>query len=277
MRQWTLLPLLWDRAMNKIALVTGGSSGIGLQTALALREMGCTVYEISRHERPAEGIFHISADVSDELQVKQAIDQIVEREGRLDILICNAGFGISGAAEFTENEDAKGLLDVNLFGTVNCCRAAIAHMRRQGSGRIICLSSVAAPVAIPFQAWYSVSKAAVSAYAGALRNEVAPFGISVCAVLPGDIRTGFTAARKKSTVGDELYAGRIARSVAVMEHDEQTGMSPAYAGKYLARLAQKKHVKPQYAIGLKYKFFVMLARLLPCTLCSRIVYMLYAR
>ena len=264
--------------MNKtVAAVTGGSSGIGLQTALALLDKGCRVYELSRHDAGTPGVIHITADVSDEKQVRSAIDEIVSREGRLDILVCNAGFGISGAAEFTENADAKRLMDVNLFGAVNCCRAACAHMRRQKGGRIICTSSVAAPVAIPFQAWYSVSKAAVSTYAAALRNEVRPFGISVCCVLPGDIRTGFTAAREKSAAGDDVYSGRIERSVAVMEHDERTGMEPEAAGRYIAKLAMKKYVKPQYAIGLKYKFFVMLARLLPCDVCGRLVYSIYAK
>ena len=263
--------------MSCTAIVTGGSSGIGLQTALALKSVGCTVYELSRHAAVGSGIEHITADVSDEKQVAAAIDEVVSREGRLDILVCNAGFGISGAAEFTENADSKRLLDVNLFGVVNCCRAAIPHMRRQGGGRIVCLSSVAGPVSIPFQAWYSVSKAAVSSYAGSLRNELRPFGISVCSILPGDIKTGFTAARQKSCVGDDVYSGRIERSVAVMEHDEQTGMSPETAGRYIASLALKKNVKPQYAIGLKYKFFVMLVRLLPCRLCSWIVWKMYAQ
>lgn len=262
---------------KKVALVTGGSSGIGLQTAIALRDRGCTVYELSRRQAQNEGIVHISADVSDEAQVSGAVSEILECEGRLDILVCCAGSGISGAAEFTDNSDAKWLLDVNLFGTVNCCKAAVPVMRGQGNGRIVCISSVAGPVPIPFQAWYSVTKAAVSSYAGALRNEVAPFGISVCAVLPGDIKTGFTAARRKSEAGDDIYNGRIKRSVAVMEHDEETGMSPVFAGEYIAGLALRRSVKPSYAIGLKYKFFVMLSRLLPCRVCSAIVGSMYAK
>lgn len=260
-----------------VAVITGGSSGIGLQTALELKREGCRVYELSRHGSAAEGIRHITADVSSEEQVSCAFEQIVADAGRIDILVCNAGFGISGAAEFTENTDAKRLLDVNLFGAVNCCKAVIAQMRRQKSGRIVCLSSVAAPISIPFQAWYSVSKAAVSAYASALRNEVAPFGISVCVVMPGDIHTGFTSTREKSAAGDDIYDGRISRSVAVMEHDEETGMTPQFAGKYITGIALRRHVKPLYTVGFKYKLFVMLSRLLPSGLCSRIVGMLYAK
>lgn len=256
--------------------MTGGSSGIGRETALRLKAAGCRVYELSRRGGEGEAV-HIGCDVSDEAQVKAAFEKIVENEGRIDILVCNAGFGISGAAEFTDNADAKRLMDVNLFGCVNCCREAAAVMRRQGEGRIVCLSSVAGAISIPFQAWYSVSKAAVLSYALALRNELAPFGISVCAILPGDIKTGFTAAREKSSAGSEIYGGRIERSVAGMEKDEQTGMTAEFAGSYVAGIALKANVKPQYGIGLKYKFFLVLFRLLPCRLSSWIVGQMYAK
>lgn len=262
--------------MEKTALITGGSSGIGLAIARALRSSGCVVYEMSRRDiKHSEGIRHIGGDVTDEQAAKMAAEQVLRECGRIDILICNAGFGISGAAEFTENADAKRLLEVNLFGMVNAVKAVLPAMRRQGSGRIVCISSVAAPIAIPFQSWYSVSKAGISAYAAALREEVRPFGISVCTILPGDIRTGFTSAREKSPVGDDVYGGRIARSVAVMEHDEQTGMAPEKAGAFIAKIALKKHVKPQYAVGFAYSCAVMASRLLPSRLVSRIVGMIY--
>ena len=150
-------------------------------------------------------------------------------------------------------------------------------MRAQGGGRIVNVSSVAAVTPIPFQAWYSVSKAGLNAYTLALANEVKPFGISVCAVLPGDIRTGFTAARDKSAVGDDIYGGRIGRSVAKMEKDEQNGMSAAFAGRQIAKIALKKRVKPHYVIGLSYRCLVFLDRLLPGELVRRLLYLLYAR
>lgn len=262
---------------SKVAVVTGGSSGIGMQTALELRRRGCAVYEFSRRGGDTHGVTHVACDVSDEAQVAAAVARVLEAEGRIDILVNNAGFGISGAAEFTDNAQAKKLLDVNLFGTVNLCRAVLPAMRAQGSGRIVNVSSVAAPCAIPFQIWYSVSKSAVSTYTAALANEVRPFGITLCAVLPGDIRTGFTAAREKCDAGDDVYKGRIARSVATMERDEQTGMDPAVAGRYIASLALRRRVKPEYAIGLKYKFLTVLAKLLPCRLKNWIIGLLYAR
>lgn len=261
---------------NKVAVVTGGSSGIGRETASALRALGCTVYELSRRNRENVGVLHIPCDVSDEAQVSAAVATVFQAEGRIDIFINNAGFGISGAAEFTRNEDAKRLLDVNLFGTVNGCKAVIPYMRRQGFGRIVNISSVAALIPLPFQAWYSVSKAAVSSYTAALQNEVRGFGISLCAVMPGDIQSGFTAMREKSEEGREVYGDRIRRNVARMEKDEMSGMSPAAAGHYIAHIAMKRRIKPEYAIGAEYRLVAVLARLLPCRLKSRIIARLYA-
>lgn len=264
--------------MRQVVIVTGGSSGIGLATARAFRAAGCTVYELSRRDVVhQDGIVHISGDVTDEKRVREAFEEVESLQGRVDILVCNAGFGISGAAEFTANQDAKGLLDVNLFGMVNAVKAVVPGMRRRNGGRILCISSIAAAVPIPFQAWYSVSKAAVSAYAGALRQELLPFGIQVCAILPGDIRSGFTGHRVKSPVGDDIYGGRISRSVAVMEHDEQTGMSAEQAAKAIASIAFKRYMKPGYAIGLPYKGVMVLLRILPGEWVSRIVGRMYAR
>ena len=262
--------------MKKVALVTGGTSGIGLATANVLHRAGVRVYVLSRREAHLDGLAHICCDVSDEAQARAAVGEVVRREGRLDILVNNAGFGISGAAEFTQNADAHRLLEVNLFGAVNASKAAIAPMRAQGGGRIVNISSVAAPLPIPFQAWYSVSKAAINAYTMALFNEVKHMGVSVCAVMPGDIRTGFTAAREKSAAGDDVYGGRISRSVAKMEKDEQGGMRPEVAGRFIASVALKKRVKPLYAIGLSYRFFVLLSRILPVRLIGYLLGLLYS-
>ena len=263
--------------MSKVVFLTGGSSGIGLETARALCRAGCTVYEMSRKPAEHEGITHLCGDVTKPETIEAAVNAVLEREGRIDILVNNAGFGISGAIEFTEPEEARKQMEVNFFGMVNVCHAVLPHMRKAGQGRIVNLSSVAAPIAIPFQAFYSASKAAINAYSQALANEVRPYGVTVCAVMPGDIRTGFTAAREKQARGDEAYCGRIARSVEKMEHDEQNGMEPSKAGAYIASLALKKKVKPLYAIRVDYKFFVMLSRLLPVRFLSWLVYQLYAK
>lgn len=262
---------------NKIAVVTGGSGGIGRCTAAALRDAGCTVYELSRRDVVAEGIVHITADVTDESQVRAAVEHIIAREGRIDILVNNAGFGISGAAELTDSRDSHAQLELNLFGMDNVTRTVLPFMRRQGGGRIVCMSSIAGIIPIPFQLWYSVSKSAVISYVLALQNEVRPFNIRVCAIMPGDIASGFTDARRKSAAGDDVYAGRIARSVAVMEHDERTGMTPEYAGKFVAKYALKRNSRPLVAMGLSYKGAALIAKLLPRRFSNWIVGKIYAK
>lgn len=262
--------------MQQIAIVTGGTSGIGLATAQALRQAGYTVYTFSRRGRGPEGLHHLCADVTDEDAVRVAVEQVIAREGQLDLVVNCAGFGISGAVEFTDTADAIRLFDANFFGMVRVNRACLPYLR-QSRGRILNVSSVAAPVAIPFQAYYSCTKAAVNDYSLALANEVRPFGVTVAAVMPGDIATGFTAAREKSAAGDDVYGGRIARSVAKMERDEKTGMAPQVAGAYLCHLARKKRLKGLYAIGFTYKFFCLLAKLLPVRVLNALVFQLYAK
>ena len=260
--------------MQKIAIVTGGSSGIGLETVRALEARGVKVYALSR--RPADGLRHVACDVTDEDSVTGAVDAVLSAEGRIDILVNCAGSGISGAFEFTDPADARRQLDVNLMGTERMMRAVIPAMRAAGGGRIVNTSSVAAIAPIPFQAWYSVSKAGINALTMAVDNEVRPFGITVVAAMPGDIRTGFTAARSKSARGDDVYGGRIARSVAKMEHDEVNGMAPAIAGRTIARLALARHPKPLSSVGFVYKGACMLIKLLPVRLVRFILEKMYA-
>ena len=261
---------------ESVALVTGGSSGIGLAAARALRDRGLTVFIVSRRPFTEKGLHHLCADVADERQCAEAVEAVLRKAGRLDLLVNCAGFGISGAVEFTELAEAKKQMEVNFFGCVNMTRAALPHMRQRGSGRIVNISSVAAPAAIPFQAYYSASKAAVNAWTAALANELRPWGVSVTAVQPGDIKTGFTAAREKSIAGDEAYGGRISKSVAKMERDEQNGMDPAKAGAYIAKIAMKQHPKPVYTIGLGYKAICVLLKLLPSRLANWAIGKLYA-
>ncbi len=259
-----------------VALVSGGSSGIGLSCAEALLSAGWRVYTLSRRGGGPAGAVPLTGDVTDPEQCAAAVRRVTEDEGRLDLLVNCAGFGISGAAEFTSMEEARRQLEVNLLGTANLCHGAIPVFRAQKGGRIINISSVAAVTPIPFQAWYSASKAGINSYTMALANEVRRFGISVCAVMPGDTRTGFTDARKKSAQGDEVYGGAISRSVSRMEKDERGGVSPDKVAKKVLQLARRKRVGPLHAVGFVYSLCVLLMRVLPSGLANRVLGMLYA-
>ena len=258
----------------KIAVVTGASSGIGLATAALLSESGYRVWGFSRRGgEDRETLRHLCCDVTDEAQVQAAFRTVFETEGRLDLLVNNAGFGISGAVEDTALDSAKKQLDVNFFGCFLCCKAAVPYLRQNG-GRIVNISSMAAVLSIPFQSFYSASKSAINALTLALANEVKPFGITVCALMPGDVKTGFTAAREKSAASD-CYAAVSQKSVATMEHDEQTGMSPQTLAKAVLRLATKKNPKPLSTCGAQYRLFAVLAKLLPTRLVNAIVGKIY--
>lgn len=259
----------------KVAVISGASGGIGAATATLFAEAGYKVYGLSRRKGNDKRVQYISTDVSDEMSVQAAFKQIADESGEVDILINNAGMGISGAVETTELEMAKRQFDVNLFGMFCCVKYALPLMRAAG-GRIVNISSVAATFSVPFQAFYSASKAAINSVTMALRSELKQFGISVCAVMPGDVSTGFTVARVKNA-GSEIYAGSVERSVAVMEKDEQNGMTPEFVAKLIFKVSGKKTVRPFYVAGFKYRVFCLLGKLLPVRTVSFIVSKMYVK
>ena len=259
-----------------VAVVTGAGSGIGYETAKLLLEKGWEVWDLSRTDRAHPGVKHMPCDVSNEDRVITAINLIYSQSGHIDLLISNAGFGISGAVEFTSHEDARRLMAVNLMGADNVTRAVVPYMRENEGGRIIYISSAAAAFPIPFQAWYSASKAALNSYALALRNELKPFGISVCVLMPGDIHTGFTAKREKSVQGDDIYSGRIDKAVSVMEHDELNGMDPSYVAVQIVKCAYAGNPAPLKTVGWKYKLFMLLNRLLPARFVNFLIGLIYS-
>lgn len=262
--------------MGNVAVITGGSSGIGKSTAKLLKQNGYSVYELSRTGKSENDIIHITADITNPENISAAFKEIFDKEGRIDLLINNAGMGISGAIEFTDIGQAHRIFDVNFFGTFLCCKEALPYLRQTKGSRIINLSSVAAPLSIPFQAFYSATKSAINSLTLALANEVRPFGIKVSAVMPGDVHTGFTAAREKNEDGSELYGNTINKAVTSMEKDEISGMTPDYIASVIYRISQKKNPKVLYVAGNKYKVFVFLSKILPVNLCNKLVGKIYS-
>jgi short-subunit dehydrogenase len=261
-------------ASDRIVVITGASKGIGKATAAVFHHAGDRVYNLSRSGETTENAVHIRCDVTDETQCKQAIETVLEREGHIDVLILNAGFGISGPVETTDLEAAKKQFDVCLFGAIRVLKAALPSLR-ESKGHILFTSSVAAVTPIPYQAFYSAAKAAINSVVMALRNELKGTGIRVAAVLPGDVRTDFTAQREKNPANVALYPNEV-RSVAKMEHDEQHGMSPDRIAKRFYRLSMQKNPKPFCSVGIAYSAVLILVKILPARFANWILGKMYA-
>lgn len=256
-----------------IAVVTGASSGFGLECCKILKNKGYTVYGLSRRGTGDVGVNNAVCDISSESDVLACIGGIAKKEGGIDLLINNAGMGISGPIELSDPDDVRRITDVNFLGAYYCTKAVLPVMRAQKSGTVVFISSVAADIAIPYQAFYSTAKAAVSAFALALRNEVSDFGIKVCVVEPGDASTGFTDARKKKDGGD-IYKNSE-KAVKSMEKDERSGMSAEAVAKVICKTALAKNPRPVTVVGGKYKLFLLLFRLLPKRISYYIVKKMY--
>lgn len=261
---------------KQVILITGASSGIGLATANYLADKGYTVYGTARRQFDAEKFSFLQADVCSHQDMKNVFDTILEKEGHIDIVINNAGMGISGAIEHTEKQNISTIFETNIVALVDVCALAIPYLRQNGGGKIINVSSVAAPIAIPFQACYSATKSAIETFSFALSNEVKPFKIKVCCVRPGDTKTGFTSARVKNSIEkDENYGDRISKSVKKMEKDEQKGMSAVKVSKLIHSAIKRKHPPLVCTVGFGYKILCVLAKLLPARFVNFIVRKIY--
>lgn len=238
----------------KVAVITGATGGIGLATAEYLLEKGYKVYGIAR--KPFKGSFEcFSADVCDYPKIDEVLKEIVGREGKIDLFINNAGFGIAGAMDEASPENVQKIVDVNLTALCVLSGKAAALMKGRG-GKIINVSSVGGIMPLPYQAMYSATKAGVEVFSRALANEVRPYNIKVCAVLPGDTKTGFTAARIC-----EGENGTAKKSVAKMARDEQKGKSPKCVAKVIYKAAKRKNPPLRVSVGVVSKSEVFLSRL----------------
>lgn len=263
----------------RVVLVTGASSGFGAAMVAALADAGHRAYGTSRRAtEPAPGALspiRIPLDVTDDASVRAAVALIMAREGGIDVVVNNAGVGLAGALEDTSDAEATALLDTNLLGVHRVCRAVLVPMRVRGGGLIVNVGSIGGDVALPFQGFYSASKAALVAYSAALRMEVAPFGVQVTLVAPGDFRTGFTSARvvaQGAQAAESAYGARATRAIAAMGRDEQEGADPRAVGELIVRLVETKRPRAIYTVGAAVQRAApLLRRLMPARVFERII------
>lgn len=259
--------------MTKVILVTGASSGIGYDAAQALAAQGHRVYAAARRvERmeplKADGIVPLKMDVTDENSMREGVQAILEAEGRIDALVNNAGYGYFGAIENVPLEEARRQLEVNVFGLARLCQLVLPSMRKQGSGRIVNISSVAGKTVLYFGGWYHVSKYSVEALSDALRMEVKPFGIDVALIEPGGIRTnwGIIAADHlaESSKGTpyEKEALREAQSMR-KAYSMRLLSKPTVVAKAICRAVNSRRPRARYRVGMAAGAIVFFHWLLP--------------
>ncbi|HBM80168.1 MAG TPA: hypothetical protein DD426_04915 [Clostridiaceae bacterium] len=266
-----------DNYYGNVVLITGTSSGIGKETAEFLNSNGFTVYGTSRKPSGTDtDINMVQLDVCSEESIKKAVDYVIKKEGHIDILINNAGFGIAGSVEDTSIEEAYSQFDTNFFGMLRMSRAVLPHMRKQGKGLIINISSVAGIISIPFQSMYSASKFSVEAVTQAMRIELKPYGIKVSMVEPGDTKTGFTDKRKFVSASESsVYKERFIKSIDAMAKSEQNGPGPRAVIKEIYRIIKSKNPPVRITAGWSYKLIVFAKRFVPDRLLEYVVSKLY--
>jgi short-subunit dehydrogenase len=263
----------------KTVVVTGASSGIGLATADYLHKKGYRVIGLSRSKPIGNVPFqHVSCDISDQSEIAKISKMIKDEIGSIDALVNCAGKGIGGAIEETPIAEIDQLFSVNVRGTILFTQAMIPLLRRGNRAKIINIGSVAGSLVIPFQSFYSMSKASLMAFSEALRMELKPEKIDVTIVLPGDTKTGFTKNRVvTSTKPDSPYHGRVERSIQKMAYDEEHGSSPLAVAKKISKLLNRRSMPVSVTIGLEYKLFLFLQRILPKRLVSWILFQMYGK
>lgn len=245
--------------MSKVVLITGASSGIGLETALELHQKGFIVYGAARRvERMQQlkknGAKVLPLDVTDEQSMLQCVNNILEQEGRIDVLVNNAGYGSYGAVEDVSMGEARRQLDVNLFGLARMIQLVLPTMRKQQSGCIVNISSMAGRVHTPFGAWYHATKFAVEGFSDALRLELAPFGINVVIIEPGGINTDWGIIASDNLVkvsGNGAYAidaNKMAR-VWHKAYSQKKYSDPTVVASTICKAVTSRHPHTRYAVG----------------------------
>lgn len=252
--------------MNKVVLITGASSGIGKAIGEFLHQKGFVVYGTSRNpEKITNSVFPlITLDVRNFDSIQAAVSKVIAISGRLDILINNAGIGITGPLEETPLTEIKANFDTNFFGPIAVMQAVLPQMREQQSGLIINISSIAGYMGLPYRSIYSASKGALSILTEALRMEVKSFGIQITDVAPGDFATNIAAGRYHVPSKSSAYEKPYAATLKMMDEHVDSGSNPIEMAKAIYAIIQRPKPNVHYKVGLLLqKFSIVLKKILP--------------
>lgn len=253
---------------KKVVLITGGSSGIGKSIGTFLTSKGYVVYGTTRNPKnyPDFNAFQlVQLDVKDVESIKNAVSHVISKEGRLDVLINNAGVGITGPIEETPHEEILNVFETNLNGPVHMMKAVLPQMRKQGGGTIINITSIAGYMGLPFRGFYSATKGALGLITEALRMETKDFGVTVTNVAPGDFVTNIAAGRYHAPVLDgSPYEDKYAQTIDAINNDVDSGGDPIQVAEAVYKIINQKRPKVHNPVGaFLQKFSLTLKKILP--------------
>jgi NAD(P)-dependent dehydrogenase (short-subunit alcohol dehydrogenase family) len=253
--------------MNKVVLITGGSSGIGKSVGEFLTQKGFIVYGTSRNpQRIKNHPFKlVTLDVNATESILKAVETVISSEGKLDILINNAGMGITGPVEETPTNEMRKVFDTNLFGAIDMMKAVLPQMRKQKSGLIINVTSIAGYMGLPFRGIYSATKGALEIVTEAIRMEVKSFGIEVTNVAPGDFATNIASGRFHTPVFENSpYKKVYQENLDLMDAHVNSGGDPIEMAHVIYKIINTSKPKIHYKVGdFMQKFSISLKKILP--------------
>ncbi|MDH3322859.1 MAG: SDR family oxidoreductase [Flavobacteriaceae bacterium] len=259
---------------QKVILITGASSGIGKVTAQYLAEKGFKVYGTSR--KPKQNHFNfelIALDLNNEDSIQKAFKTILEKEGRIDVLVNNAGMGITGPIEETPTEEMRKVFETNFFGALTMIKAVLPQMRKQNSGLIINITSIAGYMGLPFRGIYCATKGALETVTETIRMEVKQFGIRVSNVAPGDFATNIAAGRYHTPVfEDSAYKEIYQKNLDLMDAHVDSGSDPKEMAEQIYKIIQNPQPRIHYKVGdFMQKFSIVLKRILPDKVYEKLI------
>jgi len=237
--------------MQKIVLLTGASGGLGTAIAESLKDKGYKIYGTSRKDRTSDIYIPVQMDLTNEESIKNAVRFVIEKEGKIDILINNAGIGITGSIEETDINAVRKVFETNFFGMMRIIQEVLPYMREQKSGKIINISSIAGYTGLPYRGIYSATKSAVMRMTEALSAELKPFEITVVEVAPGDFKTQIAEGRIYTPLDEKSpYFEDYQRILKMIDEEVEAGLEPVVLGKKIYKILNKKHPKLTYNIGI---------------------------